>query len=174
MVVDALDGVTEQDQRLAGRIEQEGRACLIVVNKWDAVEKDSHTMSAMEKDIRSKLYFLDWAEMIFTSALTGQRVEGIFALATLAVDQNRRRAAENYTQGTDHGTAAPHFLLGGAVKGGFWGVHPDLGNLNEGDMIFTMDYRSVYERILSDWFMLRENKFLKFRNDELKDIFRNS
>ena len=50
-------------------------------------------MSAMEKDIRSKLYFLDWAEMIFTSALTGQRVEGIFALATLAVDQNRRRVS---------------------------------------------------------------------------------
>ena len=85
-----------------------------------------------------------------------------------------RRAAENYTEGTDHGTAAPHFLLGGSVKGGFWGVHPDLGNLNEGDMIFTMDYRSVYERILSDWFMLKENKFFKFRNDELKNIFQNS
>jgi GTP-binding protein len=91
LVIDALDGVTEQDQRLAGRIEHEGRACVIVVNKWDAVEKDSHTMSAMEKEIRSKLYFLDWAEMIFTSAVTGQRVEGIFALATLAVDQSRRR-----------------------------------------------------------------------------------
>lgn len=91
LVIDALDGVTEQDQRLAGRIEQQGRACLIVVNKWDAVEKDSHTMNAMEKDIRSKLYFLDWAEMIFTSAITGQRVEGIFALAILAVEQNRRR-----------------------------------------------------------------------------------
>ena len=83
LVIDALDGVTEQDQKLAGRIEQEGSACLIVVNKWDAIEKDSHTMSAMEKDIRSKLYFLDWAEMIFTSALTGQRVEGIFSLANL-------------------------------------------------------------------------------------------
>ena len=55
-----------------------------------------------------------------------------------------------------------------------WGVHPDLGNLNDGDMVFTMDYRSVYERILGDWFMLKENKFFKFRNDELKNIFRNS
>ncbi len=91
LVIDALDGVTEQDQRLAGRIEQQGRACLIVVNKWDAIEKDSHTIIAMEKDIRSKLYFLDWSEMIFTSAITGQRVEGIFALAILAVEQNRRR-----------------------------------------------------------------------------------
>ena len=93
LVIDALDGVTEQDQRLAGRIEHEGRACLIIINKWDAVEKDSHTMSAMEKDIRSKLYFLDWAEMLFTSALTGQRVDGIFALATLAVDQSKRRVS---------------------------------------------------------------------------------
>ena len=91
LVIDVLDGVTEQDQRLAGRIEEDGRACLIVVNKWDAVEKDSHTMSAMEKELRAKLYFLDWAPMLFTSALSGQRVESIFAVATVAVEQHRRR-----------------------------------------------------------------------------------
>ncbi|MCT0218680.1 ribosome biogenesis GTPase Der [Synechococcus sp. CS-1329] len=91
MVIDALDGVTEQDQRVAGRIEEDGRACVIVVNKWDAIEKDSHTMAAMEKELRAKLYFLDWAPMLFTSALTGQRVESIFASALLAVEQHRRR-----------------------------------------------------------------------------------
>ena len=91
LVIDVLDGVTEQDQRLAGRIEEDGRACLIVVNKWDAVEKDSHTMAAMEKELRAKLYFLDWAPMLFTSALSGQRVESIFAVATVAVEQHRRR-----------------------------------------------------------------------------------
>lgn len=91
LVIDALDGVTEQDQRVAGRIEEDGRACVIVVNKWDAIEKDSHTMAAMEKELRAKLYFLDWAPMLFTSALTGQRVESIFALALLAVEQHRRR-----------------------------------------------------------------------------------
>ncbi len=91
LVIDALDGVTEQDQRLAGRIEQSGRACVVVVNKWDAVEKDSHTMALMEKELRSKLYFLDWAEMLFTSALTHQRVDSIFALAILAVEQHRKR-----------------------------------------------------------------------------------
>jgi GTP-binding protein len=91
LVIDALDGVTEQDQRVAGRIEEEGRACVVVVNKWDAIEKDSHTMPAMEKELRAKLYFLDWAPMLFTSALTGQRVESIFALAFLAVEQHRRR-----------------------------------------------------------------------------------
>ncbi len=93
LVIDALEGVTEQDQRLAGRIEDSGRSCVIVVNKWDAVEKDSHTMSSVEKEFRSKLYFLHWATMLFTSALTGQRVDNIFALATLAVDQHRRRVS---------------------------------------------------------------------------------
>ncbi len=93
LVIDALDGVTEQDQRLAGRIEEDGRACVIVVNKWDAIEKDSHTMPAMEKELRAKLYFLDWAPMLFTSALTGQRVESIFAIAAVAVEQHRRRVS---------------------------------------------------------------------------------
>ncbi|MEA5424542.1 ribosome biogenesis GTPase Der [Synechococcus sp. CCY9202] len=91
LVIDAEDGVTEQDQRLAGRIEEDGRACVVVVNKWDAIEKDSHTMPAMERELRAKLYFLDWAPMLFTSALSGQRVEAIFPLALLAVEQHRRR-----------------------------------------------------------------------------------
>jgi GTP-binding protein len=93
LVIDALDGVTEQDQRLAGRIEEAGRACVVVVNKWDAVEKDSHTLHQMEKELRGRLYFLDWAPMLFTSALTGQRVQGIFPLAAAAVDQHRRRVS---------------------------------------------------------------------------------
>ncbi|WP_320675103.1 ribosome biogenesis GTPase Der [Prochlorococcus sp. MIT 1341] len=93
LVIDALDGVTEQDQRLAGRIEEYGRSCVVVVNKWDAVEKDSHTMTSFEKELRAKLYFLDWATMLFTSALTGQRVGSIFSLATLAVEQHRRRVS---------------------------------------------------------------------------------
>ena len=91
LVIDALDGVTEQDQRLAGRIEEDGRACVVVVNKWDAIEKDSHTLPAMEKELRAKLYFLDWAPMLFTSALSGQRVTAIFPLAKMAVEQHRRR-----------------------------------------------------------------------------------
>ncbi len=93
LVIDALDGVTEQDQKLAGRIEVEGRACVVVINKWDAIEKDSYTMPMMEKELRGKLYFLDWSSMLFTSAITGQRVESIFALAALAVEQHRRRVS---------------------------------------------------------------------------------
>ncbi len=93
LVIDALDGVTEQDQRLAGIIEEKGRACVVVVNKWDAVEKDSHTMPIVEKEVRSKLYFLDWATILFTSAVTGKRVDSIFALASIAVQQHRRRVS---------------------------------------------------------------------------------
>ena len=91
LVLDSIDGVTEQDQKLAGRIEEQGRACLIVINKWDLVQKDSSTIYDIEKDFRSKLYFLHWSKMIFISALTGQRVQNIFEHALDAVNQHRRR-----------------------------------------------------------------------------------
>ena len=91
LVIDALDNVTEQDQKLAGRIEEEGRACVLVINKWDAVEKDSLTMYAFDKRIKSRLHFVDWAESIYVSAITGQRVEKIIDLVDLAVEQYRRR-----------------------------------------------------------------------------------
>jgi GTPase len=92
-VIDAIDGVTEQDQKLAGRIEEEGRACVIVVNKWDAIEKDSHTIYEYEKQIENRLHFIDWAEMIFVSALTGQRVEKIIELVDKAAEQYKRRVS---------------------------------------------------------------------------------
>jgi len=93
LVIDAVDGVTDQDQKLAGRIEEQGRACVIVVNKWDLVEKNSSTIYQVEKDLRSKLYFLHWSKMIFISALTGQRVEKIFEHALDAVSQHKRRVS---------------------------------------------------------------------------------
>jgi GTPase len=92
-VIDAVDGVTEQDQKLAGRIADEGRACVLVVNKWDAVEKDSHTIYDYQKDIQSRLHFIEWAEVIFVSALTGQRVEKILDLVDNAAEQHRRRVS---------------------------------------------------------------------------------
>lgn len=91
LVLDALDGVTEQDQKLAGRIEEEGRACVIVVNKWDAVEKDSYTIYDHEKLVKDKMHFVDWAETIFVSAMTGQRVEKILELVNTAAEQHKRR-----------------------------------------------------------------------------------
>lgn len=94
LVIDALEGVTEQDQRLAGRIEEEGRACIIVVNKWDAVEnKDTHTINEYTREIRERLYFIDWAPLLFVSALTGQRTHKIFAEVNTAVAAHRKRIA---------------------------------------------------------------------------------
>lgn len=91
LVIDALDGVTDQDQKLVGRIVEEGRACVVVVNKWDAVEKDSYTIYDYEKDLKARLHFIDWAETIFVSALNGQRVEKILALVDVAAESHKRR-----------------------------------------------------------------------------------
>lgn len=93
LVIDALDGVTEQDQKLAGRIADEGRAAIIVVNKWDAVEKDSYTIYEFEKLVKDRLNFIEWAEMIFVSALTGKRVEKILDLVDTAAEQHQRRVS---------------------------------------------------------------------------------
>ena len=70
-----------------------------------------------------------------------------------------RRALANQSESTDHGTAAPHFLMGGAVMGGLWGDHPDLGILEENDLQFTMDYRALYHTVLSEWFGVKHNQF---------------
>ena len=91
LVLDAEDGVTEQDQKLVARIEEEGRACVVVINKWDAVEKDSYTIYDHEKTLKERLYFIEWAEMIFVSAKTGQRVEKILELADVAATAHKRR-----------------------------------------------------------------------------------
>ncbi|MBD1831450.1 MULTISPECIES: ribosome biogenesis GTPase Der [Cyanophyceae] len=91
LVIDAVDGVTEQDQKLAGRIDEEGRACVIVVNKWDAIEKDSHTIYEFEEIFKQRLSFIEWAETIFVSAHTGQRVEKILELVNVAAEEHKRR-----------------------------------------------------------------------------------
>jgi GTP-binding protein len=91
LVIDAVDGVTEQDQKLAGRIAEEGRACVIVVNKWDAVEKDSYTIYEHEQILKDRLHFVEWAETIFVSALTGKRVEKILDLVDAAALSHKRR-----------------------------------------------------------------------------------
>ncbi len=81
-----------------------------------------------------------------------------------------RRAEDNHSFGTDHGTAAPHFLMGGSVQGGFYGEHPDLEDLENGDLKFTMDYRAVYEALLSRWFGISGNKFATFSDPRLQEL----
>jgi GTPase len=91
LMIDAIDGVTDQDLKLADRVIEEGRACVIVVNKWDAIEKDSTTIYDYEREIRARLYFMDWAEIIFVSAQSGQRVEKILELVDTAAGEHKRR-----------------------------------------------------------------------------------
>ncbi|MDJ0737046.1 MAG: ribosome biogenesis GTPase Der [Nostocaceae cyanobacterium] len=93
LVIDALDGVTDQDQKLAGRIIDDGRACIIVVNKWDAIEKDSYTIYDYQKLLQQRLHFSEWAETIFVSALTGQRVEKILELVNQGAEEHKRRVS---------------------------------------------------------------------------------
>ena len=90
-VIDVLDGVTEQDLKLAGRIIDEGRAVILIINKWDAVEKDTGTINEYRKEIMSRLYFMEWAQTIFVSAMTGQRVSKILDLVDTAAESHRRR-----------------------------------------------------------------------------------
>lgn len=92
-VIDVIDGVTDQDLKLAGRIIEEGRAAIIIANKWDAIDKDSHTIYEYQKDIAERLYFMDWAETVFVSALTGQRVEKILDLIDNAAEGHKKRVS---------------------------------------------------------------------------------
>ncbi|MCD8005314.1 MAG: ribosome biogenesis GTPase Der [Oscillospiraceae bacterium] len=80
ILIDANEGVTEQDTKVAGLAHEAGKACIIVVNKWDAVEKDDKTMDKMRRDVRRDLSYMSYAPILFISALTGQRVERLFDL----------------------------------------------------------------------------------------------
>ena len=77
LLLDAQDGVTEQDTKIAGLIREEGKAVIVVVNKWDAIEKDTGTLEAFRKKVLDDLKFMDYAPVLFLSALTGQRVHTV-------------------------------------------------------------------------------------------------
>lgn len=87
ILVDANEGVTEQDTKVAGLAHEAGKACIIVVNKWDAIEKDDKTMHHMRQDIRRDLSYMTYAPIVFISALTGQRVDRLFDLINYVNDQ---------------------------------------------------------------------------------------
>ncbi len=91
IMIDAREGVTEQDTKIAGLAHEAGKASIIVVNKWDLVEKDSKTMDNMRKDIQRDLGFMTYAPILFISALTGQRTNRIFELINFVNDQSNMR-----------------------------------------------------------------------------------
>ena len=80
ILVDANEGVTEQDTKIAGLAHEAGKACIIVVNKWDLIEKETNTMDKMTDEIRRDLSYMSYAPVLFISALTGQRVDKLYQL----------------------------------------------------------------------------------------------
>ena len=91
ILIDANEGVTEQDTKVAGLAHEAGKACIIVVNKWDAVEKDDKTMDRMREEVRRDLSYMTYAPILFISALTGQRVNRLFELINYVNDQAAMR-----------------------------------------------------------------------------------
>ena len=92
ILIDANEGVTEQDTKIAGLVHEAGKAAIIVVNKWDAVEdKQTNTMRDKEADIRGDLSYMTYAPVVFLSALTGQRVDRLFAVIEAVFAQNTSR-----------------------------------------------------------------------------------
>ena len=77
LMIDAKEGVTEQDKKIAGIAHEAGKGLMVVVNKWDLIEKDNHTMSDFEKDIQKELPFMSYAPILFVSVLTGQRISKV-------------------------------------------------------------------------------------------------
>lgn len=93
LMIDALDGVTEQDMRIAGLIRDEGKAAIIVVNKWDALEKETGTLEAYQMEVLDRLKFISFAPVLFISALTGQRVQQVWEMVSLVYAQAGKRVS---------------------------------------------------------------------------------
>ncbi len=90
-MLDASEGVIEQDQRIAGYVHEQGKANIIVVNKWDLIEKDGHTMNKYDEDIREQLKFLAYCPILYISALTKKRIFKVLELVDFVSGQHNRR-----------------------------------------------------------------------------------
>ncbi|MBI5453246.1 MAG: ribosome biogenesis GTPase Der [Deltaproteobacteria bacterium] len=99
LVLDGKTGVTAQDEKIAGLIEDRSRCSVIVVNKWDVVEKDTMTTEHAKDTIRQRLPFLSWAPVVFTSALTGQRVPKVLDVVAEVMDKARERVPTSRLNG---------------------------------------------------------------------------
>ncbi len=91
MLIDATEGVTEQDAKIAGEAHEAGKGIILVINKWDEIEKDNHTVENFKRDTYNKLSYLTYAPIIFISAKTGQRVDKLYSLINDVAAQNARR-----------------------------------------------------------------------------------
>ncbi len=93
LMIDANEGVTAQDTKIAGEAHEAGKGIIIVVNKWDMIEKDNHTMEKYKKEVYDKLSYLSYAPILFISAKTGQRVNQLFEMINMVASQNALRVS---------------------------------------------------------------------------------
>ena len=93
LMIDANEGVTEQDRKIAGEAHEAGKATIIVINKWDTYEKDEHTIEQYKKQVYNDLAYLSYAPIIFISAKTGQRVNKLFEMINMVANQNAMRVS---------------------------------------------------------------------------------
>lgn len=93
MVIDATEGVTEQDAKIAGIAHERGKGVIIVVNKWDAIEKSDRTMREYESDIRQVLSYMPYAEIMYVSAATGQRLNRLYDMIDMVIENQTLRIA---------------------------------------------------------------------------------
>ena len=91
IMIDATEGFTEQDSKVAGLAHEAGKGCVIAVNKWDAVEKDGKTMQQFKKKLEVDFSFMSYAPMVFISAKTGQRLDNLFSLIKSVSNANAMR-----------------------------------------------------------------------------------
>ena len=93
LMLDAKEGVTAQDTKIAGEAHEAGKGVIIVVNKWDEVEKDNNTMEKYKKDVYEKISYLSYAPILFISAKTGQRVNKLYEMINMVASQNALRVS---------------------------------------------------------------------------------
>ncbi len=172
IVVDAQQGMSEQDIKICGYVHEQGKPSVIVMNKWDAVEKDAFTINTFNKKMQSDLKFMDYFQSIYVSALTGQRVDKILALAVEVYEQSIRRV--------------PTGLLNDIIADAVVAVEPPSHNgkrlkiyyVTQGGtqppvfVFFVNDFKLMhfsYERYLEN--TLR--KTFEFKGTPIKLIFRN-
>lgn len=155
LLIDANDGVTEQDTKIAGLIHEEGKGVIIVVNKWDALEKETGTLEKYKKEVIDRLKFMDYAPVLFISAKTGQRVQTVFDKVKEVFETTRRRITTGVlndvlNDATDHlqpplqGTRRLKIYYGTQI-----GVQPP------SFVLFVNDEKLMsfsYERYLENWF----------------------
>ena len=93
LVIDATEGITDQDAKIAGIAHERGKGMIIAVNKWDAIEKNDKTMKKFTEDVREKLSYMPYAELLFISAETGQRLPKLFEMTDMVIENHSLRVA---------------------------------------------------------------------------------